>query len=199
MTRNLHERLSTDNHVCPWWLAFTFDNPLRPLLHDPDKMLRGLVAPGQTAIDLGCGMGYFSVALARLVGENGRVVAVDLQDKMLQKVERRAQRAGVERRIRLHQCQPNHLGISESADFVLAFWMMHEVPDKSEFLRQVRGLLKPKARLLIVEPKLHVSASSFQKTIDLALANGFELTSLARLCPAPFVRLSRAALFELAK
>ncbi len=183
----------TNGHVCPWWLAFTFDNPLRPLVHDPYKMLRGLVRPGQTAIDLGCGMGYFSIALARMVGENGRVIAVDLQTKMLERVERRAQRAGLERRIRVHQCRPDRLGVAEPADFILAFWMVHEVRDVDGFMVQIRTLLKPTGHLLIVEPKLHVSADSFIKTVDAASANGL------RFCPSPDVRLSRAALFELAR
>ncbi len=59
---------SRSGNVCPWWLCPTFDNPLRRLIHNPDRILAGLVRPGEIALDLGCGMGYFSIPLARLVG-----------------------------------------------------------------------------------------------------------------------------------
>ena len=68
--------------VCPWWLCFTFDNPLRRLIHNPKRSC-GSGWRRQTAIDIGCGMGYFSLPMARLVGDTGRVIAVDLQDRML--------------------------------------------------------------------------------------------------------------------
>ena len=180
-------------HVCPWWLAYTFDNPLRRLLHNPEKLLAGLVEEGQTAVDIGCGMGHFSLGMARMVGENGWVISVDLQEKMLDRVRSRAEQSGLESRIRLHQCQPDRIGISGLVDFALAFWMAHEVPNQQAFLAEVRSLLKPEARFLLVEPKIHVTASSFQKTVDLARATGM------KPCAEPKVRMSRAVLFDSGK
>ncbi len=93
---------SVANHshcVCPWWLCATFDNPLRRLIHNPERILCELVRSGDTALDLGCGMGVFSIPLARLVGPSGKVICVDLQEQMLAGVRRRAERAGVAQRI----------------------------------------------------------------------------------------------------
>lgn len=73
----------TDKHICPWWLAYTFDNPLRRYFHDPQAILMPYLREGMTAIDLGCGMGYFSRAMAKIVGDAGKVISVDLQTKML--------------------------------------------------------------------------------------------------------------------
>jgi 2-polyprenyl-3-methyl-5-hydroxy-6-metoxy-1,4-benzoquinol methylase len=47
-------------HICPWWLAYTFDNRFRHLFHNPEKMLGSYVSKGMTALDVGCGMGFFS-------------------------------------------------------------------------------------------------------------------------------------------
>jgi 2-polyprenyl-3-methyl-5-hydroxy-6-metoxy-1,4-benzoquinol methylase len=69
--------------TCPWWLAATFDNPFRRFFHNPAVILGDLVTPGQTVIDLGCGMGYFSLAMAKMVAPDGQVIAVDLQSQML--------------------------------------------------------------------------------------------------------------------
>ena len=178
-------------HVCPWWLAYTFDNPVRRLLHNPERILGGLVKEGDTVLDIGCGMGHFSIGIAKLVGPNGRVISVDLQPEMLDRVRLRAEQQGLQDRIQLHRCQSNSLGVDEPVDFALAFWMVHEVPNRVTFLAEVRGLLKPEARFLVVEPKIHVSAADFQKTVDLARAVGLQP------CLEPKASLSRAVLFSL--
>jgi 2-polyprenyl-3-methyl-5-hydroxy-6-metoxy-1,4-benzoquinol methylase len=73
-----------DQHkVCPWWKAYTFDNPIRKLLHPPRRVLGAYIKERMTVMDVGCGMGHFSIGMAKLVGENGKVIAVDLQQKML--------------------------------------------------------------------------------------------------------------------
>lgn len=72
------------NHICPWWLCYSFDNPVRRLFHDPRKMLGGYLKPGMRVLDIGCGMGYFSLAMAKMVGVSGRVIALDLQGKTIE-------------------------------------------------------------------------------------------------------------------
>jgi len=176
--------------VCPWWLAPTFDNPLRRLVHNPDTILAGLVYQGQTAFDFGCGMGYFTIPLAKMVGEQGKVIAIDLQEKMLAGVKRRAERAGVINRVQLHQARPDQIGIDASGDFALAFWMVHEVPDQLDFLRQVYNLLKPEAGFLIVEPVIHVTSAAFNKTVGIAKTIGFKPVS------SPKIRISQAIYFR---
>lgn len=186
-----NEKQQQSHHVCPWWLAYTFDNPLRRWLHKPDRMFKGLVSPGQTAIDIGCGMGYFTIPLARMVGPAGRVLAVDLQEQMLKRVKKRAERAGLLSRITLHRSGPERLGISgKQADFVLGFWMVHEVADRPAFLREVAGLLKPGAHFLVAEPRMHVTASDVERTVELARAAGLEKVS------EPKIGWSRTVLFR---
>ena len=174
--------------VCPWWLCYSFDNPLRRLFHDPERLLHPYVKPGMTVVDLGCGMGYFTIGLARLTGPEGRVIAVDLQQKMLDALGRRSRRAGVAERIVLHRCRKASLGIEDSADFALAFWMAHEVPGKPRFFGEILALLKPQGRLLLVEPKLHVTRKSLERTVAVCRETGFHVLE------EPPVALSRAYL-----
>lgn len=189
MINQLRDMLLRETHVCPWWFIGSFDNPLRRFSQRPEQILGGLIREGQTVVDLGCGMGYFTIPLARMVGERGRVVAVDLQPQMLRGVQQRAQRAGLQKRIQLHQCRLDSIALHETVDFVLAFWMVHETPDKVHFLQEVANLLKPGAHFLLVEPKLHVSKAAFQRTLEIAHAAGL------RQVAEPTVSLSQAMLF----
>jgi ubiquinone/menaquinone biosynthesis C-methylase UbiE len=177
--------------VCPWWFASVLDNPVRKLLHDPERLLGPYVEKGQTVVDIGCGPGIFSIAMAQLVGETGKVIAVDIQDKMLERLKQKIARADV-RNITIHKAEQDRIGIAENVDFALAFYMVHEVPDKAQFFHEVAGIMKPKSRFLVVEPKLHVSASSFDNTLKIARAGGLAPVS------EPKVRLSRAVLFSVA-
>lgn len=188
MPNPIEERILIDGRVCPWWFAYTFDNPLRRWLHNPRKILGPYVREGDMAVDIGCGMGPFTVELARLVGPNGQVIAVDLQEKMVQRVEMRVTRAGVADRVALHRCEPDSLGLAEEADFVLAFWMAHEVPDFDSFFRQIAGLLKEGGRFLLVEPKGHVGQEDFEREIEAAQSAGLAVQGW------PGIAISRAAL-----
>ena len=179
-----------DPHVCPWWVAYTFDNPLRRLVHRPERIFEGLIPEGAIVLDIGCGMGFFTLAMAAMVGDGGRVFALDIQEEMLARLRRRASRKGLSHRITPILCEANHLSVDAQADFGLAFWMVHEVPDPRAFFMQVQGLLKPNGRLLLVEPVGHVSAARFSHLLDLASTEGF------RCCGERQVWLSRAALLQ---
>lgn len=178
------------DHVCPWWLAYSFDNPLRRLLHPPEKLFAGLVEPGMTAVDVGCGMGHFTLGLARMVGAHGRVIAVDLQPQMLKRVARRAEKAGLSGRIRLHGAGKASLELDVRADFVVASWMVHEVPDQAAFLKEVAALMKPGARFFVAEPRGHVTEEQVERTVALAQEAGL------RVAGRPRVALSRAVVFS---
>lgn len=179
-----------DEHVCPWWLAYTFDNRLRSLFHNPEELLGEYVKPGDTVVDIGAGMGFFSIAMARMVGEAGTVIAVDIQSKMLSVLQERARRNGFEQRIRLHQCRENSLGLTEPVDFALAFWMVHEVPDPGNLLRSVYAILKPSAFFFYTEPRIHVSRSRFEHIVGIAQSAGLKPVT------RPPVSLSRAMVFK---
>ncbi|MBP0574860.1 class I SAM-dependent methyltransferase, partial [Mycobacterium tuberculosis] len=82
--------------------------------------------------------------LARLVGPTGSVVAVDLQQGMLDRLAAKLAGSDLGRRVHLHRCQENDLGLSSVPfDFVLLFYMVHEVPDPAHLFRQLRPLMTP--------------------------------------------------------
>jgi len=175
-------------HTCPWWFAYTFDNPLRRFIHDPVAILGAFVKPGNTVVDIGCGLGYFSLALAELVGPAGRVVALDVQPQMIERARHRAERQGLANRIEFQVCAPDKLGVTCLVDFALAFWVVHEVGDPESLLSEVRSFLQPHGHLLIAEPKGHVSADRFAASTKLASSVGYAVSE------GPPVQFSRSAI-----
>jgi ubiquinone/menaquinone biosynthesis C-methylase UbiE len=179
--------------VCPWWMGYFLANPFRRLWQNPDRILSPYMKPGMVALDVGPGMGFFTLPLARLVGEGGRVVAVDLQEKMLSSLKRRAARAGLAGRIEVRTCTASSLTIDDLADridFALAFAVLHEIPDMEGALTSMGRSLRRGGVLLIAEPRGHTSEGDLQRTLAIARDGGLELVS------TPDIRWSRSLLLR---
>jgi len=176
--------------VCPVGISGTLDGKFRKWIHNPKKILGNYLKEGMIALDVGCGPGFFSIGMAELVGESGKVIAADLQEGMLKKIRNKIQGTEIEKRVILHKCETDKIGVLEKVDFVLAFWMVHEVPNQENFLEEVKSILKPDGILFIIEPTFHVSKKEFEKTIKKSTMIGFKLIE------KPKVRLSQVAVFK---
>jgi ubiquinone/menaquinone biosynthesis C-methylase UbiE len=181
---------SLHQHLCPWWFCFSFDNIFRRLLQNPERVIKPYVKQGWTILDVGPGMGYYTIPMAKLVGNSGKVIAADLQQQMLDGIHKRAHKAGVYGRIKLHLSTLDSIGINEPIDFCLAFWMAHEVPNHPRFFGEIVSKLKKDGSLLLVEPKVHVSKDNFEKTIESVKSAGLSLVE------RPKIFLSYAALLK---
>jgi ubiquinone/menaquinone biosynthesis C-methylase UbiE len=164
------------------------DNALRRWLHDPRKILGSYVRPGMTAVDFGCGPGAFTLAMAELAGEAGKVYAVDLQPAMLDILRRKLAGNPLAPRIVLHEAKSDRIGLSGPVDFILAFYVVHELPDPVRFFREAKSILKPGGMIYAIEPSFHVSKADFAATVEAAIAVGFKLHKTEKM------RLSRAAI-----
>lgn len=173
--------------VCPWWLNFLLDNPVRRWLFPVSSVLQPYLKRGMTFVDVGCGGGRFAIAAADLVGASGKVYAMDIQQKMLDIVSRKVQSKGLGAIVETHLTHPEQIELGVEADFVLAMCMVHETPDKSEFFRQVKAMLRKGGKLLIVEPRGHVGRSGFIMEVSAAEHAGFkciEEVYISRICRA---------------
>lgn len=169
-----------EKKICSHRHASRLDNIFRKLYQSPKKIVGPYLKPGDTAIDIGCGPGFFTIPMAEMVGSSGTVIGVDLQKEMLEKltgkmrVHHNESQAG---KITAHQCTQNSLELDQSvkADFILACYMVHETVDQVDFFRQTRTHLKPTGRLLVIEPPFHVTNKSFGETIKTAELTGLML------------------------
>jgi ubiquinone/menaquinone biosynthesis C-methylase UbiE len=178
-------------HVCPWWLGYFLLGPWRRWLQDPEEILKPYMREGMIVLDIGAGMGFFTLPAATMVGDSGRVIALDIQERMLRSLVRRAKKAGLGHRIHTQLCKDDDLGVSEGVDLCLAFNVVHEVPDARALFAQIRTVLKPAGKVLLIEPKGHVSESEFRETLDRAFAESFKVVE------EPEIWRSRTAVLEL--
>jgi len=180
-------------HVCPVWIGYLLASPLRKLFQNPDKILSPWVREGMTVLDVGCAMGFFTLPLAKMVGPSGKVVCIDLQEKMIRVLSRRVQKAGLIDRIDARICPSDSLGLADlegQIDFALLMAVVHEVPDPDRLFAEIGPVLKPTGRLLLAEPRGHVTGPEFEATLALAHQRGLGVVD------TPRVRQSHAALLE---
>jgi ubiquinone/menaquinone biosynthesis C-methylase UbiE len=178
---------------CPWWLGYLLACPLRKFGHHPERILAPHVTEGMTVLEPGPGMGYFTLELARRVGPRGRVVAVDIEPKMLRGLARRASKAGLAGRIETRLAGTDGLGIQDLAgavDFTLAFAVVHEMPDAAKFFHEAAEASKTGAALLLAEPAGHVKPPEFDAQLAAASAAGFTVEE------RPTIRRSQTALLR---
>lgn len=179
--------------LCPVWVGYLLASPIRKLIQNPKNILRPYVREGMKVLDIGCAMGFFSLPLAEMVGCSGKVICVDVQEKMIRLLRKRARKVGLSDRIESRVCHENSLGLDDlngEIDFALAFAVAHEVSDPRSFFSQIYKTIKPTGRFLVAEPKGHVSQKDFRKTILIAEQNGFELID------RPKIRHSRVVLLK---
>jgi len=162
-------------HTCPVELAGGLDNSIRKLVQNPQKIMKPYIQEGMTVLDVGCGPGYFSVEMAKLLNGSGKVIAADIQDGMLDKIRQKINGTALEQRIELHKSNCERIGVVTKVDFVLAFWMVHEVKNQKMFFEELRSILKPNGLIFIIEPKIHVVKKAFRTMVDMLIESGFTI------------------------
>ncbi|MFZ1977701.1 MAG: methyltransferase domain-containing protein [Bacteroidota bacterium] len=179
--------------ICPWYLGYILANPLRRLYQNPEKIISPYCKPGMRVLEIGPGMGFFSLPMAEKVGSGGKIFCVDVQEKMLRTLRRRVVRRKLDNIIETRLCSESSLEISDTKgtiDFVLAFYVVHEIPNADILFDEIAASLRPEGILLIAEPSGHVDRTSFAELLRRAEAHGF------RSIASPDIRGSHAALLK---
>ena len=181
----------TYDGVCPWWFCFSFDNPVRKLFHNPKKMLAQYIKPADRVLDIGPGMGYFSFPMAGMVGPEGRVTALDIQEKMLQRLKYKVNKRGI-KNIDTQLYDGNIFPFKGEFDFILLFWMYHEVHNKGGFIEEIKSAANNKTKIFIAEPIIHVPEKNFNDNLQLLLDAGFNIIDRPKVSFSRTVLLVRS-------
>ena len=170
-------------YICPWRAGPILTASIRKWFHHPRRITAPYLSDGMTVMDIGCGMGFFTIPMSDLVGKRGKVIAVDLQPQMLEGLQKNAAKAG-NGNITAHLCRHDSLSVKQwkgTVDFILVFWMLHEVPDAERFIREVHEVLAPEGRLLFAEPIAHVGRGKFRQSLDMISQSGFTVIGTPKI------------------
>jgi len=168
-------------HRCPApaFMGRFLDSGYRRWVQPPDKVIeRSGIKPGMTVLDLGCGSGAFTPFVARAIGEQGKVYAVDIQPAMLQQLERKLAKAENQdiKNIELKQASAYSLPFGdESVDLVYMVTVLPEIPDRGRALREINRVLKPGGILAVTEFLPDPDYPLRSTTIKLCQREGFVL------------------------
>lgn len=175
--------------ICGVDHAKWLDNGLRRFMHNPQRLFGAYIKSGDTVLDIGCGPGAFIPGFAKMVGTSGKIIAIDLQEEMLELAKKKAQSAGVRDRVQFHQCGSDSLNISVQANFALTFYMVHEAPDPMRLIDQVCTLLTQGGYYYLSEPKFHVTENQYRDVVARCVSNGLTVVKKGGL-------FSRTAVFQ---
>lgn len=153
---------------------------------NPEGILQdlGILTSGMQVADLGCGAGYFSVALAQLVGDTGRVYAIDILQTALDSVARRAKQMGANNitTVRANLEKMGATGLPDhSLNLTLLATVLFQSENKQEMLKEAKRILQKGGFLVIIDwdPQASIGAGSYkiskQDATALAIQTGFTL------------------------
>lgn len=163
---------------CPATVAAFFDNRFTERFSGTALLVeRAEVRPGMRVLDAGCGPGRLTIPLARRVGAAGHVVALDVQEAMLERVKRNVVRSGMANVVAVRGALENNAaalrGQREAFDRILLVTVLGEIPDKNGALRSLHAALKPGGVLSITETIIDPDYVSRSRVRELATSAGF--------------------------
>ncbi|SCD19611.1 methyltransferase type 11 [Proteiniphilum saccharofermentans] len=182
-----------NTHLHPLENASALESRFRRLLQNPRRILKKYIRQGMTVLDLGCGPGFFTLEIAKLVGEEGKVIAVDVQEGMLEILKQKLKGSELKERIQILKNEPQSLGFSEKVDFILAFYSFHEMKHIDHIIQALKEVMKPNTEILISEQKMHVSKDVFKSIVIRMINNGFVV------CRRPKIFFSRSVVMKIGK
>ena len=169
------------------------ESRFRRLLQNPKRILKKNIRQGMTVLDLGCGTGYFTLEMAKLLNGKGKVIAIDVQEGMLEILEQKLKNSSLKQQVQIFNNPPQSLDFEERVDFILAFYSFHEMKYIDDIIQSLKEVVKPETKILISEQKIHVSKKMFESIINRMANKGFIV------CERPKIFFSRSVVMKIEK
>jgi ubiquinone/menaquinone biosynthesis C-methylase UbiE len=167
----------------PAFIGWFLDSDLRRWWQPAGKLIkRSGIKAGMTVLDLGCGNGTFTTSVARVVGEKGKVCAVDIQPRMLELLAGKLARP--ENRditnVELKEASAYDLPFeNETIDLVYMVTVLPEIPDRGRALREIGRVLKAGGILAVTELLIDTDYPLRSTTVKICQQQGLVLDKLS--------------------
>ncbi len=154
MQPKVPDKSSNGAHKFPIELKEELDSPQRKSLFNPVRALKSMgIKPDMYVADIGCGTGFFTIFLSRLVGERGRVFAVDISKEMLRDVRRRIKKEDI-KNVKVILSKENKIPLgSKAVDYCLLSSVAHELENKALFFKELKRILKERGEIGVIDWK----------------------------------------------
>ena len=161
----------------PEFAANIIDNPLRRRIQPPNETpVRHKIEPGMKVLEVGPGNGTYTMETARRVGENGKVIAIDIEPKMIERVTKRAQIEGI-KNIEARVADVFELPFKDGYfDAVYMITVIGEIPTPERAMREFHRVLSPQGTLSFSELFLDPDYPRAISIERIANSTGFRLT-----------------------
>jgi predicted methyltransferase len=180
------------------WLT----RPDRDAEEQPDRVVRELgIAPGSIVADLGAGVGYFTWRMARAVGDEGKVIAVDIQPGMLERLKQNLAERDIHNVEMVLGTEDDPRLPNDQVDLVLLVDVYHELQQPELTMEHVRQSLKPGGRVVFIEyrkedpsiPIQPLHKMTVREVRDELEPMGFEFVELKSFLPAQHIIIFTAS------
>ena len=161
---------------CPSYLRFLLENPVMNRIAGAAALIeRARIEPGMRVLDVGCGPGRLTIPLAGRVGPGGRVVALDIQEKMLAVLKKRVAKAGLTNvETVLGGAGQGAIRQEDVFDRAMLVTVLGEIPEKAKALGEIFRALRPGGVLSITEVKLDPDYQKEEDVRRLCSEAGFD-------------------------
>lgn len=152
----------------PQFLADIIDNPLRRKIQPLDETaVRHGIERGMIVLEVGPGNGRYTTASAKLVGNTGKVYTIDIEKKMIDRVQSRIKQEGINNIVAL-VANVYKLPFRDSYfDLIYMIAVFNEIPDHDKTLRELYRVLKPNGLLVfsevLMDPDYPLSSTLIKK------------------------------------